>query len=171
MFQGYGDGVFLLSGSFAWGMERIGLEHANLVGSFGGQIPVDPARNSTSFFYNIHVDYGIEVGSDVVKYIVPFMELNGLHYTSGGQGTNNIDSYLGQLSVGFVESLYGSFEGVDVANLGAAGVAGNDLLVLGGGIRVPTKWGVSFGAMYEGAVSSRKDIYDQRFTAMVTWEM
>jgi hypothetical protein len=171
LFQGYGDGVFIVSGSFAWGMERIGLENANFVGSLGGQIPVDDQANSTSIFYNVHLDYGIPINSDVVKFVVPFVELNGLYYTSGGRGRNNVNTFLGQLPVSAIESLYGSFEGVDVANLGATGVKGNSLVVMGGGIRVPTKWGLSFGAMFEGVVTSRNDIYDKRFTAMLTWEL
>jgi len=171
MFQGYGDGVFIVSGSFAWGMEKIGLDNANFVGSLGGQIPVDDQANSTSIFYNVHLDYGIPIQNDIVKFIVPFVELNGLYYTSGGRGRNNVNSYLGQLSVSTVEALYGPFEGVDVANLGATGVKGNSLVVMGGGLRIPTSWGVSFGAMFEGVVTSRKDIYGKRFTAMVTWEL
>jgi len=154
-----------------WGMERIGLANANLVGSLGGQIPVDDQANSTSIFYNVHLDYGIPIDTDVVKFVVPFVEVNGLYYTSGGRGRNNVNTTLGQLPVSAIESLYGSFEGVDVANLGATGVEGNSLVVMGGGIRVPTKWGVSFGAMFEGVVTSRTDIYDKRFTAMVTWEL
>ena len=42
---------------------------------------------------------------------------------------------------------------------------------MGGGFRIPTKWGVSFALMYEGPVSGRKDIHDQRFTFMATWEL
>ena len=42
---------------------------------------------------------------------------------------------------------------------------------MGGGVRVPTTWGISFALMYEGVVSSRKDIHDGRFTFMATWEL
>jgi hypothetical protein len=171
VFQGDGDGVFVVSGSFAWQLKKLGLEHANFVGSLGGQIPVDAAAKSTSMFYNAHLDYGIPVNNSVVKFIVPFVELNGLYYTSDGAGRNNVQTRLGQLPVSTIESFYGSFEGVDVANLGAVRVDGNSLVILGGGIRVPTSWGVSFGAMFEGPVTSRRDIYGKRFTAMVTWEL
>ena len=60
---------------------------------------------------------------------------------------------------------------VDIANLGSAGIKGEDVVVMGGGVRVPTTWGISFAVMYEGVVSSRKDIHDGRFTFMATWEL
>ena len=171
LFQGDGDGVFIASGSFAWQLKRLGLEHANLVGSLGGQIPVDDQAKSTSMFYNAHLDYGIPIQNSFVKFIVPFVELNGLYYTSDGAGRNNVHTNIGLVPVSTVETLYGSFEGVDVANLGAVGVEGNHVVIVGGGLRIPTTWGVSFGAMFEGPVTSRRDIYGKRFTAMMTWEL
>ena len=90
IFQNYGSGVFIPSASFRWGLADLGLEAANLVGSLGGQIPVDSDRNVSSLFYNIHLDYGFKIDDSVVKYVVPFLELNGIHYTSNGDGLNPI---------------------------------------------------------------------------------
>lgn len=182
VFQGYGDGVMIPSASFRWGMKRFGFENANVIGSLGGQIPIDSARNSDSIFYNIHLDYGFEIDNRVVKFIVPFFEMNGLYYTGGGNGTNPIflsdaaSSALGvkkvPLSAAQAALGTGPFEGVDVANLGSTGIAGESVFVLGGGVRVPMAWGLSAAAMYEGAVSGRKDLWNGgRFTFMLTWEM
>jgi hypothetical protein len=109
-----------------------------------------------------------------VKYIVPFIEFSGIHYTKSGNGTNPV--FLrggGQLPLGTAQTalMTGRFEGFDFGNLGSQGVAGNDVLVMGGGIRLPTTWGVSFAAAYEGPITSRHDIHNQRFTFMATWEL
>ena len=174
LFQNFGDGVFIPSASFRWGLSELGLERANLVGGLGGQIPIDSDRNVQSLFYNIHLDYGFEVNRSIVRYIVPFIELNGIHYTKSGDGLNPVARRGGgTIPLGAAQTALGTgpFEGIDIANLGSPGIAGEDVLVMGGGIRVPTTWGVSFAVMYEGPVSSRQDIFEQRFTFMATWEL
>jgi hypothetical protein len=171
-FQNYGSGVFIPSASFRWGLADLGLDAANVVGSIGGQVPADGNRNSASMFYNLHFDYGFKMDAGVVKYIVPFFEMNGIYYTSSGDGQNRL--YLkGGARPTFedVLPLTGPFEGVDVANLGSQLISGKNVIVLGGGFRVPTTWGISFGVMYEGPVTSRSDIHGQRFTFMATWEL
>ena len=177
VFQNYGDGVFIVSSSFRWGLERLGLDGANVVGSVGGQIPLDGNANVESVFYNLHLDYGFELQNSVVKYIVPFLEVNGMHYTNSGRGTNPVYTTPayggGTLPLGVAQTalMTGPFEGFDVGNLGSARVNGNDVVVMGGGFRIPTTWGVSFAVMYEGALTKRIDIHDKRFTFMATWEM
>ena len=176
LFQNFGDGVFIPSASFRWGLGGLGLEHANLVGSLGGQVPVDGDANVQSLFYNIHLDYGFEFEHSIVKYIVPFIELNGTHYTQSGAGTNPVYLRNGggsslPLTTAQAALMTGPFEGFDIANLGSQGIAGADVLVMGGGVRIPTTWDVSFALMYEGPVTSRKDIHNQRFTFMATWEL
>jgi hypothetical protein len=175
-FQGYGSGVFIPSASFRWGLRKLGLERANLVGSIGGQIATDRNRNVDSVFYNLHLDYGIEVKKSFIEYLVPFIEVNGMNYTSSGAGTNPI-----HLSNGTTvtvtqaqDAAAGSFrfEGFDVANLGSTGVAGANSVVVGGGVRMPTTWGLDFAVMYEGPVTSPRPVIDQgRFTFMAQWEM
>jgi hypothetical protein len=174
LFQNFGDGVFIPSASFRWGLGKLGLDGANLVGSLGGQVPIDDNRNVRSLFYNLHLDYGIKVENSFVKYVVPFVELNGTHYTSSGKGTNPI--FLregGTLPLGVAQTRLGTgpFEGFDIGNLGSPGIKGANVLVMGGGFRIPTTWGVSFATMYEGPVTNRQDIHNQRFTFMATWEL
>ena len=177
IFRGYGDGVMIPSATFRWGLGALGLENANVVAGLGGQVPIDGKANSQSMFWNFHIDYGFEVTNSAVKYVVPFLEVNGLHYTKGGDGTNPIHLSKaaggGTLTLATAQAALatGPFEGADVANLGSPNIAGHDLVTFGGGIRLPTKWGVSFGVMYEAAVSERDDIYDRRLTAMATWEL
>jgi hypothetical protein len=174
VFQNFGDGVFIPSASFRWGLGEFGLDGANIVGSLGGQIPIDSDKNVQSLFWNLHLDYGFKINNSIVKYIVPFLEVNGLHYTRSSDGTNPV--YLrggGKLPLGVAQTALGTgrFEGLDVANLGSQGMTGKDVVVMGGGFRIPTTWGVSFAAMYEGPVTNRKDIHNQRFTFMMTWEL
>ena len=174
LYQGYGDGVFIPSASFRWGLADLGVANANLVGSLGGQVPLDRKANSQSLFYKVHVDYGFEVNHSVVEYVVPFLELNGIHYTKGGDGTNPIHLQGGgTLPVSTVQAALGTgpFEGVDVANIGSPNIAGKDLVVIGGGIRFPTKWGISFGVLYEEPVSKREDLFGRRISTMATWEL
>jgi len=174
LFQGFGDGVWIPSASFRWGLEKLGLEGANVVGSLGGQIPGDSDDNVRSLFYNLHLDYGIKLDNSIVEYIVPFVELNGIHYTRNGKGRNPVHLRAGgTLPLGVAQTALatGRFEGFDVANLGSQGIDGRDVLVMGGGFRIPTTWGLSFGVMYEGPLTSRKDIHNQRFTFMATWEL
>jgi hypothetical protein len=171
-FQNFGSGVFIPSASFRWGMADIGLDAANMLGSVGGQVPADGDANSASVFYNVHLDYGFKMDAGVVKYIVPFVEMNAIHYTSSGNGTNPLYLKGGAIiPQGAVLPLTGPFEGIDVANIGSPGISGADFITVGGGFRVPTTWGISFGVMYEGPVTSDNQIHDQRFTFMATWEL
>ena len=175
-FQNYGDGVFIPSASFRYGLGDIGLDAANLIGSVGGQIPIDGDANSASVFYNIHLDYGFKMDSGIVKYIVPFIEMNAIHYTSSGNALNPIYPHGDKILLANAQLPppgldIGPFEGIDVANLGSLGISGQDFITVGGGFRVPTTWGISFGVMYEGPVTSNAQIHDQRFTFMATWEL
>ena len=79
----------------------------------------------------------------------------------------------GSLELGTAQTALGTgpFEGGDIANLGSMGIDGQSVVVMGGGLRIPTTYGISFALMYEGPVSSRKDVHDGRFTCMATWEL
>jgi hypothetical protein len=175
VYQGYGKGVFIPSASFRWGLGKLGLEGANIVGSLGGQVPFSSNKNVRSLFYNLHLDYGFRIEDSFVKWVVPFVEMNALHYTSNGNGTNSILTRTlngGSITMAMAEGAVGGpFEGVDVANLGSTGIKGSDVITLGGGLRIPTIWGISFAVMYEGPVTRRHDIHNQRFTFMATWEL
>ena len=58
----------------------------------GAQLPIDGDRDSSSLFYNIHLDEAFEVsfipGAD---YIVPFIELNGMVWLDSGDGSAKVD--------------------------------------------------------------------------------
>ncbi len=61
-----------------------------MIGNLGGQIPLDRKQNSTSIFYNLHLDYFWRIEDSFIKGIVPFVEMNGIHWTRGGDGTNPV---------------------------------------------------------------------------------
>jgi len=159
LFQGQGDGVLIPAASFAWGMDDF-----HVIGALGGQIPFDTAQDSTSLFYNLHLDYALGA------HFSPFVEVNGIHWTSGGDGTQAVTTTVGTLSLAAAQAALGTgpFEGFDVANLGSAGVAGNDIVTMAWGARFPVDDKTSLGLSYEREISDRKDIFKQRVTAMVT---
>jgi hypothetical protein len=88
VFQGFGDGVLIPAVSMGYGPENI-----HLIAGLGMQIAMDDDKNSTSFFYNLHLDQAFEVdcipGAD---FIVPFIELNGTSYVASGDGSNKIST-------------------------------------------------------------------------------
>ena len=55
------------------------------------------------------------------------------------------------------------------ALLGSKGMAGEDIVTMAWGIRVPFRNGISTGVSYERVLSQRQDIFEQRFTAMVSY--
>ena len=61
-------------------------------------------------------------------------------------------------------------EGADVANLGSSGMAGESLITMAWGVRVPFRNGLSFGFSYERALSQRQDIFEQRATWMASYD-
>jgi hypothetical protein len=62
------------------------------------------------------------------------------------------------------------FEGADVANLGSSGMAGEDLITMAWGVRVPFRNGISAGFSYERVLSQRQDIFEQRATWMLAYD-
>jgi hypothetical protein len=165
VFQGRGDGIFIPSATFLWGA----VENLNIIGGMGGQVPVDSNKESTSLFYNLHVQYVL------AEMFVPFMEMSGLHWTNSGNGglKLNTSKALGSdIRLDTAQSVLrtGGFEGAEVANLGSKSVKGDDLVTLAWGFRVPVTEQLVFGLSYERAVAGRDNFYDQRVTAMATFE-
>lgn len=160
LYQGQGNGVFIPAASFAWGLGRF-----HVIGDLGGQVPIDTDKDSTSLFYNLHLDYVIH------EHIVPFIEVNGMHWTKSGNGSARFNTDLGVLSLDQIQAALGlsPFEGADIANLGSSGIAGADLVTMAWGVRVPLNSHVSLGASYERAISNRKDIFEHRLTAMASY--
>ena len=56
-----------------------------------------------------------------------------------------------------------------VANLGSKGMAGEELVTMAWGVRVPFRNGISTGFSYERVLSQRQDIFEQRATWMVEY--
>ncbi len=165
VFQGRGDGILIPSATFAWGAT----DQLRFIGGMGGQIPVSTSKESTSFFYNAHAQY------HVAKYFVPFVEMNGIHWTDGGNGQlklNTKRSLGANVNLNTAQAVFGtgSFEGADVANLGSKGIAGENLVVLGFGFRVPLNKHLVFGVSYDRAVKGDEHLFDERVTAMATYE-
>ena len=61
------------------------------------------------------------------------------------------------------------FEGADIANLGSSNMAGETLITMAWGVRVPFDNGISTGFSYERVLSQRQDIFEQRATWMVSY--
>jgi len=165
VFSGNGDGVFTPSVSTAWGIENF-----HVIADLGGRIPFDRDKESTSLFYNLHLDYGI------ASFLVPFAELNGYHWTDSGDGTFAVDTTLAPpndtLPLGIAQTALGTgrFEGADLVNLGSQNVGGHDLVTLAFGLRFPIGRHISLGFAYEFPITHREDIFKQRVSSNLTLE-
>jgi hypothetical protein len=176
MLQGRGDGVLIPAVSVGWGPKDV-----HVIADLGAQVAMDGDRDSSSLFYNIHLDKAFEIdflpGAD---FIVPFIELNGTVWVDSGDGSSTIDlDGPGRLPLRTAQDALHSgsnstadrrFEGADVANLGSSGMAGEDLVTMAWGFRVPFRNGVSAGFSYERAISQRTDIFEQRATWMLSYD-
>lgn len=161
VFSGNGDGVAIPGVSWAWGWGDF-----HWVGNLGGRIPFDRGDESTSFFYNFHFDYGVH------PHFVPFVELNGTHWTDSGDGGLRVRTRIGTLPLRVVQGALGTGrgEGNDVVNLGSEGVAGNDIVTLAVGARFPLTSHVHAGFSYEFPVTSREDLFQQRGQLTLSYE-
>jgi hypothetical protein len=165
VFSGNGDGVFIPSMSGAWGLGNF-----HVIADLGGRIPFDRDKESTSFFYHLHLDYA------VLPFLVPFIELSGTHWTDSGDGSFGVDTTLApplnNVSLSTAQAVVGTgaFEGADIVNLGSANVAGHDLVTLAMGVRLPVIDHVSLGVAYELPITHRQDIFNQRVSMNLTLE-
>lgn len=169
VFSGNGDSVLIPPVSSAKGLGPL-----NLIAGFGARLPANNNKESTSLFYNLHVD------ASFCECFVPFLELNGTTWINSGNGERNVKTK----SFGSVDLQTGQdvlagagvlspkrFEGVDVVNLGSSGVAGQSIVTLAVGGRVPLTKQLSLGAYYEFPVSPREDIFEQRVAVNFHWEL
>jgi len=168
VYQGHDDGILIPAVSAAY---QDGGWH--VIGGLGGQAGIDGDKTGSNVFYNLHVDHAFEVDHDVVRYVVPFIELSGIHYVDSGDGSRNISTELGSLELETATTALGlnTFEGADVANLGSRNMGGDDLVTMAWGVRVPLPYGLDFGVSYERPLSTREDIFEQRVTVMLGWEL
>ena len=168
LFSGNGSGVGIPAVSTAYAAGPV-----NLIAGFGAQLPFDNQKESTSIFYNLHID------ANVVDFLIPFVELNGTTWTHSANGERNIKTKaFGSVDIGVAQDvLYNAgvtdeqrFEGLDVVSLGSAGVSGTTIMSLALGARVPVNDHVSIGGYYEFPVTSRKGIFQQRAAVNVLFE-
>ena len=162
LFQGLGDGAAVLGTSVGWAPgERLGaaLEPMHVISQLGFSIPFSFSDSTSFLHWNVQVNYAVS------PFFVPFIGFNGITYLSDGDGDNGINVQgVGRVPLGTVQSLLGTggFEGLDVANLGSDDVAGNTVITIAAGARIPIGDHWSIGAAYERPISSRKGIFGQR---------
>lgn len=138
--QGTGDGEFHL---FVSGAVTL-VENLHFMSGSGFRIPVDHNDESQVWYWSNHLDY--EIG-DTGFYFLG--EVNWYHWLRSG------DSF--PLPV----------EGLDLVNLGAQGVAGNDIVTGALGVKYKPADNMEIGFAYEIPLTDREDIMDERFT--VDW--
>lgn len=158
VFQGMGDGMIVPGISFGWAAGRI---HA--VGAVGAQLPLDGDANSTLVHANLHL--GTAIGR-----VLPFVELNGIHWTSSGKGTATVHLASGtRLTLSQAQQALGSgsFEGFDFANLGSEDVAGDSMFTAAMGFRVMLGERTNLGIAYERPLGGRADLMKQRVSVML----
>jgi hypothetical protein len=146
VYSGNGDGVGIPAVSAAWGWGDF-----HVLGDFGARFPFDMNAESTSLFWNLHFDYAL------FEHFVPLFEVGGMHWT--GHGTK-IQA----------PNPPGSFEGVDVVNLGVRSVTGNGIVIVTFGARFPITKHLSFGGSYGIPATDRDDIWKQRATMSLLLE-
>ena len=159
VFQGNGDSEFVPTLSAAWGLGNF---HA--IGDVGGRVPVDGDAETTQFSWNVHLDYA------VLPFLVPFVEAGGLHYTSAGTGKFRVVTKGGKLPLAAIQASTGSFDAVDVGNIGGVSMDGASVVIFTAGLRVPITKHLMLGGSYDFPVSDRKDIFNQRATLNATLE-
>ncbi len=157
VYQNRGSGVGIPTISGAWAYEKF-----NTMIDFGARLPFQMGEESTSLFWNLHLSYR------VWKHFVPLVEFGGMNWTGAGNGKRTVrtNTPLGNISLKEAQEVLqtGSFEGVDVANLGSPGVAGNGIVIGTFGARFPVNKHISFGGAYSFPLTDRDDIWKQRGT-------
>ena len=168
VFSGNGDGVAIPAFSTAWGLDWL-----HFIGDLGARLPFDTNKESSSLFYNLHID------ASPLDFLVPFVELNGTTWLHSGKGERNVKTKaFGSVDLTAAQDvLYGAgvtdthrWEGGDLVNLGSRGVAGNTILTLAIGSRIPVTKHLSIGGYYEFPVTRRDDIFEQRAAVNALYE-
>ncbi len=164
--QGEGDGAILPS---LTGAVRLG-EFA-LQGDFGGAFGLGESQSS-ALFYHVYLGYPL------LPRVTTFLQFSGMHWVESGDGSLEVPlSKAGRqalgvpwVPVGAVESIYGRFEGADVLNLGTTGADGLDYVTFGIGAHVRAADHVTISFAWEGPMTKRALITEQRVTTSVALE-
>jgi hypothetical protein len=163
VFQGNGDGVFIPTVSSAWGVGNF-----HLIGDVGGRIPFDGDKETAQIYWNVHADYAL------LKWLVPFMELGGIHYLSDGDGSFQVKLANGSAPLSALNQPrpagFGPFDAVDVGNIGGVDVNNRAIVVFTAGIRFPIGRHWMLGASYDKPITRVRDIWKQRATLNVNLE-
>lgn len=136
-FQGNGDGEFDL---FLSGGTRLG-EKMHALAATGFRLPADSSAESKMYYLSAHLDYM------VTKKTYFLTEMNWYNWFDGG-------------NAGIVPGI----EGGDLINLGAPGVAGNNIVTWAWGAKFKPATNQEFGVAYEIPITSRNDVMDNRLT-------
>jgi hypothetical protein len=136
-FQGNGDGEFHL---FASGAAEF-LPNWHYVTGSGFRLPVDSVAESSVWYWSNHVDRQLGCSG-----LYLFGESNWYHWMSSGK------------------AFPVAVEGIDLFNLGSAGVSGNDIVTGALGVKYKPCGNLELGLAYEVPLTERQDILENRFT-------
>jgi hypothetical protein len=158
-YQDGGSGMLMPS---VTGAVRLG--DLALQGDFGGIWAADSSQSS-SIFYHLYAAY------PVAPWLTPFVQISGINWVESGDGSREIPLANGSgIPISVVESLYGPFEGADVANLGSVDVEGLDLITAAVGLHASVSESVTVSVAYEHSISGHEGIFQQRVTTSVALE-
>ena len=165
-FQGGGDGSLMPSIAGALRAGPLALQ-----GDLGGSWALDSSFSS-SVFWHAHA------GLARWRRVTPFVQLSGQHWVDGGDASSTLPlTPLGQqifqantIALRDVERLFGSFEGVDLVNLGAHAIEGQELVSAAAGMELRFR-SVSFSAAYERPLSGDAGVFRDRVTTRVSIEL
>jgi len=159
--------LFMPQLSTAWSLDRLDLPEVNLMADFGSQIPSDGSVYSTSIFGHLYADY------EAHPRFQPFAQISWIHYIESGSGDRPIQLDGGpEITLSQAQAALGtgSFEGVDLHNLGSTGIDNADFATWALGAHFPLSRHVTFSAAYERPLTNRKDIFKQRVTTSIRLE-
>lgn len=136
--QGNGDGELHIFAS--GGMEL--LDQWHFLSGSGFRIPMDGAAESSVWYWSNHLDYQL---GDTGFYLLG--ETNWYHWMSSGSAF-----------------ALAPVEGLDFFNLGAVGVAGNDIVTGALGVKYKPTGNLELGLANEIPLTERQDVLENRLT-------
>ena len=134
--QGGDDGDFHI---FASSGKQLG-SYMNWISGTGFRLAVDEQRGSDLWYWSNHFDV------QLTDCLYPFVEFNWFNWTRSGGGP------------------IAGIEGNDLYNLGSTGVAGNNIVTMGAGLKHKPRDNVELGVVYEFPLTQRRDLLESRLT-------